>query len=251
MKAVLAALVGAFATLLVIWTLGGALFMGRHLPVLSSSDPECGQATLHVPSGLSTSEDPYIMLNDASSAAFQASTPQPTRVPLPPINFTRADYENAISNWNAQAATEYEEVVSYFAFSPFTGKWRLRVQVAGGVEQVVEFERIVEGKGGIQFTGEDLKFLTVGSILGRIGAALAENETPEKAAAATRNRGFAYAYTAGFDPALGFPTTFRGSVNEDPVTVADAGFSFNIESVTVLQTGAQVPGMPRTGSPDR
>lgn len=162
-------------------------------------------------------------------------------------NFTRADYEAALARWRAQDIAEYQIEVTYNAFSPFGGPWRLNVALDGGREFVTSFERLGEGGKGSGQTAQQLEWLTIGNIFDQIDRALnnIENPNPDN---------LAYDYSVSFHPTLGYPVSFSAKPRE--MNVSDADFAFSVQSVTVLQTGTYVPsgggvvpGMPSTGHP--
>lgn len=162
-------------------------------------------------------------------------------------NFTRADYEAALAKWRAQDVAEYQIEVTYNAFSPFGGPWRLTVARDGSSEFVTSFERLGEGGKGTGQTAEQLQWLTIGNIFDQIDRALSNIEN-------SNSDDLAYDYSASFHPTLGYPVSFSGKPRE--MNVADADFAFSVQSVTVMQTGTYVPGdggvvpgMPRTGHP--
>jgi hypothetical protein len=208
--------------------LGTGLFMVAELPMLVS----------YGTSGLAA--QPATQLHAVTAQATPA-------VPASVANFTRADYEAALAKWRAQDVTEYQLEVTYNAFSPFGGPWRLTVARDGGKEFVTSFERLGEGGKGSGQTAEQLEWLTIGNIFDQIDRALLAVETPN-------SDNVSYDYSASFHPTLGYPVSFSAKPRE--MNVADADFAFSVQSVTVMQTGTYVPGdggvvpgMPRTGHP--
>lgn len=164
--------------------------------------------------------------------------------PMSVANFTRADYEAALAKWRAQNAGLYRIDVTYNAFSLVRGPWRLTVGRDDAREFIVAFER-PDGSdtGGVQ--AETLEWLTVANIFAQMDEALKRVENPTVGE-------IGFEYTASFHPTLGYPTSFTAVPRSN--IVADADFSFEVQSVTVLQTGVYVPGsgvpgMPRTGHP--
>lgn len=208
--------------------LGTGLFMVAALPVLASYG------------GNGLAAQPARQLH---AVAAQATPTAPASI----ANFTRADYEAALARWRAQDVTEYQIEVTYNAFSPFGGPWRLTVARDGGREFVTGSERLGEGGKGSGQTAEQLEWLTIGNIFDQIDSALSNIENPNP-------DNLAYDYSASFHPTLGYPVSFSAKPRE--MNVADADFAFSVQSVTVMQTGTYVPGeggvvpgMPNTGHP--
>jgi hypothetical protein len=181
----------------------------------------------------------------AVAPAGDQSAPQPVATKEPPFNYTRGDIDAAQAKWLSHGPVEYEEVVTYSAFSLFAGTWKLHVKVDGGIPQVVSFERDESqgvGRGGGTATAQDLEFLTIEYMFLRLDQAISGSQPggPDPGS-------FPRYYKAFFHPTLGYPTLFESDDNSDPPMVADAGFRIQVQSVKILSTA--VPGMPRTGHP--
>ena len=182
-------------------------------------------------------------------AVVAQATPEATpAMPTQSIaNFTRADYEAALAKWRAQDAALYRIEVTYSAFSLARGPWRLTVGRDDAREFITAFER-QDGSDTGGVLAETLEWLTIGNIFDQIDQALRNVENPSADQTA-------FEYTASFHPTLGYPTSFTAVPRSN--LVADADFAFEVQSVTVLQTGVYVPGggvvpgMPSTGYSDR
>jgi Family of unknown function (DUF6174) len=222
------------------YLLGTGLLIVAGLPLLAA------HGTGH--SAAQPANQLYAVTAQATPITPQAPSPLPPDMGAASIaNFTRADYEAALAKWRAQDVTEYQVEVTFNAFSPFGGPWRLTVARDGGREFVTSFQRLGEGGKGSGQTAQDLAWLTIGNIFDQVDRALSNVENPSSG-------NLAYDYSASFHPTLGYPVSFSAKPRE--MNVADADFAFSVQSVTIMQTGVYVPsnggvvpGMPSTGHP--
>lgn len=182
------------------------------------------------------------------SVAAQAETPSvPTSPISPTINITRAQWADALAKWRSQGIEDYEAVVNLGVFSSTDGRYTLRVR--GDDIQAIKFLQYGHHPvTPVPGSTESLRPLTIESQFRAIEHAL--DTRPWNVGESKDD--FPFAYYVEFDPILGYPRKLNVNALPNPNTgrmIEDAFYSIETESLKVLKRN--LPGMPRTGHPER
>lgn len=152
------------------------------------------------------------------------------------INASRSDYDSALAKWQSQRVIDYEMVVSYrvksCGWGGFNqcGTWKLRVE--GDKVSILEYTKF-DTPSETNATGEDVRFLTIESLLQEVEKTIDEGPFEEM--------GFPLDYVINFDDGKGYPRDVRvdgrqrndGNFSSYPLHVYRY---IQVQSLSVLRT---------------
>jgi len=159
-------------------------------------------------------------------------TAAPTPSDTPPIDITRADYEQALAKWRAQKVEEYQITTEMRAF--MGGVRTLTVKDKGNSIVILEPTPVRTPEPD---SFEYVKGDTIEGMFYEIDAML-DNAQVIHSPAMMSTGGFYMAYHVEFDPTIGYPRFMSGHpVTEPGVVVYDADWAKVVTELKVLKQG--------------